>query len=51
MLTRFIDGGKENLVLSWSHFPFRMAAMTSCNGVPFNASCNVFHGVIKENEL
>lgn len=38
LLTRVIKGGKENIALSWSHFPFRMPVMTSCNGVSFTAT-------------
>lgn len=45
MRTRLINGGKENLVLSWSHFAFRTSAITSCSGIPFTESCNVSHGV------
>lgn len=40
VLTRFINGGSENLVLSWSHLPFSTSHMTSSNDFPFIASCN-----------
>lgn len=41
LLTRVIKGGKENSVLSWSHFPFRMSTITSGKGTALAATYNV----------
>lgn len=38
--TKFINGGNENLVLSWSHLPFKTSPTTSSSGKNLLAFCN-----------
>lgn len=41
LLTRVIKGGKENSVLSWSQFPFRMSLITSGKGTTVAATYKI----------
>jgi len=41
LLTRVIKGGKENSVLSWSQFPFKMSLITSDKGTTVAAAYKI----------
>jgi len=41
LLTRVIKGGKENSVVSWSHFPLIISVRTSGKGTALSAIYNV----------
>jgi len=49
LLTRVIKGGKENSVVSWSHFPLIISVRTSGKGTALSAIYDVIK--TKDNKV